>query len=102
MMTPCRPGEVRGTRRRAVGDARLNSLVKQRDASTSWQARHVSGRHRSLSEKWRSEVLAANYRNTSGSETHCRRARLPSPWERHSAVTCEVSSPLVDLLDAGT
>src|SRR5260370_26175917 len=65
-------------------------------------ARHVSDRHRSSNEKWRSEVLAANCRNTSGSETHCRRARLPSPGERHSAGLCEASSPRVDLLDGET
>ena len=40
------------------------------------RARHVSGRHRSSREKWRSEVLAANRRNKSGSGWRtCRRFR---------------------------
>src|SRR6266446_4432351 len=77
------------TRYSASGDSNLHSTP----------ARHVSGRHRSSREKWRSEVLAASCRNTSGSETHCRRARLPSPGERHSAGPCEASFPRVDLLD---
>src|SRR2546421_10102603 len=60
--------------------------------------RHVSGRHKSSQEKWRSEVLAANCRNTSGSETHCRRARLLSLGERHSAGLRAASSLFAGLL----
>src|SRR6266567_4445039 len=62
-------------------------------------SKHVSGKHRSSRVKRRSEDLAANCRNTSGSETHCRRVRLPSLEERHSAGPCDVSSPLAALLD---
>ena len=57
------------------------------------RAIRVSGKHRSSHEKLRSGVLAANRRNKSGSEAHCRRARLPSLVERHSAGQCEASSP---------
>src|SRR2546421_8833874 len=73
--------------------------IKQRDEGTSWQARHVSGRHRSSREKWLSEDLVANCRNTNESETHCRRARLPSPGERHSAGLRAASSLFAGLLD---
>jgi hypothetical protein len=62
------------------------------------QARPVSGRHKSCSEKWRSKVLAASFRNTSGSQTHCRRARLSSLGERHSVAPCDTSSSPGDLL----
>src|SRR5437660_7958309 len=64
----------------------------------SRQVRAVSGRHKSSSEKWRSEDLAANFHNTGGFETHCRRARLPFLGEKHSAGLRAASSRLASLL----
>ncbi len=64
----------------------------------STPARHVSDRHRSSREKWRSAVLAANCRNTRGSEAHCSRARLPSLEDRRSAEPCDASSRPASLL----
>src|SRR2546423_2825112 len=85
--------------RTALQPATLEELGQKAETRVQEsRARHVSGRHKSSQEKWRSEVLAANCRNTSGSETHFIRARLLSLWERHSAGLRAASSLFAGLL----
>src|SRR5260221_13245981 len=87
-----------------VGGAHYEVLPWQHQGAhdSRGQGKHASGRHRSSNKRWRSEVLVANSHNTSGSETHCNRAGLPSPAERRSAEPYGASAPCIDLLHRGT
>lgn len=88
-------------------DSYLLSLMKDwcssmLDAANKCAGKYASpfsGKHRSLMEKWLSGILVASCRSMSESGSHCSRAGLPSPEDRHSVRLRATSSRLSSLPD---